>query len=80
MASLPDDPILRRLALYRLERGWSFEELSDEMTAAGCPVRVQALHRALTVRAKPRDTTYFMIEKFVAQVNRPSKRRAHATA
>ena len=71
---------MRRLAFFRLERGWSFEDLSDAMTAAGCPVRVQALHRALTVRAKPRDTTYFMIEKFVTQLDQPRKRRAHASA
>jgi len=77
-----------RLATFRLERGLSFEQLAEQMTEAGYPIRPRALHLALTGRlvTAPRETTLYKIQQFVetqvgrrrASRNGHSKRRRRA--
>ncbi len=61
---------LARLAAYRLEQDLTYDQLSDEMTKAGYPVKSRSLHFALTNRLKngPVDRTAYKIEQFVVRV------------
>ena len=57
---------LRRLATYRLERDLTFQQLADEMAAAGYAMRPRSLHLTLTNRTKPRDRTLYKMAQFLA--------------
>jgi hypothetical protein len=59
---------VRELARYRLDRGWTLQELADQMKAAGWPVPMRTLHTALTKsRLRPRPLTMHAIERFVEE-------------
>lgn len=71
---MADKSATRRLATYRLERDLTFDALAAEMTAAGFPMGVRALHYALTHRTtRPRERTRYKIEQFVATLGAPRK-------
>jgi hypothetical protein len=64
-----------RLAEYRLIHDLSFDALADEMTEAGFPIKMRALHLALTHRTTPRDRTLYRITGFVAYLDRQAAQR-----
>jgi len=83
MADMTDNPMLLRLAAYRLEHDLSFEELAAQMDEAGYPVRARSLHLALTNRLQtaPRERTLYKIAQFVTTMvirRRKAKRTRRA--
>jgi hypothetical protein len=73
---------LDRLALYRLQRGLTFDALAAAMRRAKCPVPARALHRILThrFRTQPRELTRYQISQFVATLPPPRKPRRRRAA
>jgi hypothetical protein len=71
-----------RLAIYRLEHDLTWDQLADEMRAAGYPVAARALHNGLThrLRRAPTDRTLYKIRRFLELRDRqPARRRRQVT-
>lgn len=71
-AAITDVEYLRnieRLCRYRLERDLTFEQLADEMTEAGYPLKARALHNTLSGHVSQRERTRFKIGEFAARIS-----------
>ncbi len=79
---------LTRLATYRLAKDLTFQQLADQMAAAGWAMRPRSLHLSLTKRTKPRDRTLYKMAQFLASLEsvsetftpRPRRRQEGAEA
>lgn len=81
--TLHDTPSeLRALDAYRLDRDLTYKALSDEMSAADCPIELRALHKLLrTDGLVPHDRTLNKVRKFLRHVAaKRSARRAAASS
>lgn len=78
---MTDSP-LERLAAYRLANDLTFEQLAEQMGAAGFAVPARALHLALTSRlkTKPRDRTLYKISEFLKVLDERERRNASRRA
>lgn len=40
-----EDALAQRIAVERTARGWSYQDLADAMTEAGCPIQASAIYK-----------------------------------
>lgn len=74
-----DSDAIGRLDALRLEKDWSFRELSADMARLGVTVSSQTLHQLIADReVKPYDRTLYKIRKYFEELDaerpRPRKR------
>lgn len=70
------DP-LDRLDAVRLDKDWSFRQLSDDMARAGVIVSAQTLHQVLTDReSKPYDRTLHKIRRYLNSLAASAERKS----
>jgi hypothetical protein len=79
---MTDNPLIARLATYRLEHDLSFEQLAALMEDAGYPMRARALHLLLTkrLRTSPRDRTLYKIQRFLDKTKTAKRGRREQVA
>jgi hypothetical protein len=68
------------LNAIRLDRDWSYQELADDMEAAGHGVPSKTLHALLTQRPKPYDRTLYKIRKYLEHLRTASGGRKRAAS
>ncbi len=74
---------LDELDQIRLDNDWSYRELSEDMTRAGCPVADKTLQTMLRRRTRqPWDRTLHKIRRYLEsrRASSPARRRKGAAA
>jgi hypothetical protein len=79
MVDLEDDvqPIIDRLARYRLEHDLSWSSLAAEFNAVALSIRPGTLRLVLSgrLRTTPTDRTRYKLQRFAAQLSADGSRR-----